>query len=172
MKIEDILSEELVLPDLNARSKVDVLVELATAIGKFIAPLQWGTPPKAIGTYGEDLKIGEWTPENMKTGVNMVQTMVRGDTAPRMPTEVFSRVRITVSRRDVTLKLVRRPVRAIIDVLANQPQIPGYKTTFELEGVPSRYRNENDRMIEYVSFMVQAVPLFSYFEAYTEEDRI
>ena len=34
MKIEEILSEELVLPDLNARSKVDVLVELATAIAR------------------------------------------------------------------------------------------------------------------------------------------
>ena len=34
MKIEDILSPELVLPDLNARTKVDVLVELATAIAR------------------------------------------------------------------------------------------------------------------------------------------
>lgn len=32
MKIEDILAEELVLPDLTARSKTDVLVELATAV--------------------------------------------------------------------------------------------------------------------------------------------
>ncbi len=32
MKIEDILSEELVLPDLAARSKTDVLLELATAV--------------------------------------------------------------------------------------------------------------------------------------------
>lgn len=32
MKIEDILAEELVLPDLAARSKTDVLVELATAV--------------------------------------------------------------------------------------------------------------------------------------------
>jgi PTS system nitrogen regulatory IIA component len=34
MKIEDILSPELVLPDLSARTKVDVLVELATAIAR------------------------------------------------------------------------------------------------------------------------------------------
>jgi len=34
MKIEEILAEELVLPDLNARTKVDVLVELATAIAR------------------------------------------------------------------------------------------------------------------------------------------
>jgi PTS system nitrogen regulatory IIA component len=34
MKIEDILSEDLVLPDLSARNKVDVLVELATAIAR------------------------------------------------------------------------------------------------------------------------------------------
>lgn len=32
MKIEDILAQELVLPDLAARSKTDVLVELATAV--------------------------------------------------------------------------------------------------------------------------------------------
>ena len=32
MKIEDILSEELVLPDLVARTKPDVLVELASAL--------------------------------------------------------------------------------------------------------------------------------------------
>jgi PTS system nitrogen regulatory IIA component len=32
MKIEDILSEELVLPELVARTKPDVLVELATAL--------------------------------------------------------------------------------------------------------------------------------------------
>jgi PTS system nitrogen regulatory IIA component len=32
MKIEDILSQELVLPDLAARSKTDVLVELANAV--------------------------------------------------------------------------------------------------------------------------------------------
>jgi PTS system nitrogen regulatory IIA component len=32
MKIEDILSEDLVLPDLAARSKPDVLVELADAV--------------------------------------------------------------------------------------------------------------------------------------------
>jgi PTS system nitrogen regulatory IIA component len=32
MKIEDILAEELVLPDLGARNKTDVLVELATAV--------------------------------------------------------------------------------------------------------------------------------------------
>ena len=32
MKIEDILAQELVLPDLAARSKTDVLVELANAV--------------------------------------------------------------------------------------------------------------------------------------------
>jgi PTS system nitrogen regulatory IIA component len=32
MKIEEILSEDLVLSDLNARSKTDVLVQLATAV--------------------------------------------------------------------------------------------------------------------------------------------
>ena len=34
MKIEDILSEDLVLPDLNAGSKTDVLVELSTTVAK------------------------------------------------------------------------------------------------------------------------------------------
>jgi PTS system nitrogen regulatory IIA component len=34
MKIEDILAEELVLPDLGARSKTDVLVELARAVAR------------------------------------------------------------------------------------------------------------------------------------------
>jgi len=34
MKIEDILSQELVLPDLAARNKTDVLVELATAVSR------------------------------------------------------------------------------------------------------------------------------------------
>src|SRR5262249_43303321 len=34
MKIEDILSEGLVLPDLSARTQTDVLVELATAVAR------------------------------------------------------------------------------------------------------------------------------------------
>jgi PTS system nitrogen regulatory IIA component len=34
MKIEDILSEELVLPDLNAGTKTDALVELSTAVAR------------------------------------------------------------------------------------------------------------------------------------------
>jgi nitrogen PTS system EIIA component len=34
MKIEDILAQELVLPDLAARSKTDVLLELATAVSR------------------------------------------------------------------------------------------------------------------------------------------
>jgi len=34
MKIEDILGEELVLPDLGARSKTDVLVELASVVAR------------------------------------------------------------------------------------------------------------------------------------------
>jgi PTS system nitrogen regulatory IIA component len=34
MKIEDILAQELVLPDLGARSKTDVLVELANAVAR------------------------------------------------------------------------------------------------------------------------------------------
>jgi|SRR4029450_1616835 PTS system nitrogen regulatory IIA component len=34
MKIEDILAQDLVLPDLTARSKTDVLVELATAVSR------------------------------------------------------------------------------------------------------------------------------------------
>jgi len=39
MKIEDILSQELVLPDLAARNKTDVLVELATAVSRQHAEL-------------------------------------------------------------------------------------------------------------------------------------
>jgi len=34
MKIEDILAEDLVLSDLTARSKTDVLIELATAVAR------------------------------------------------------------------------------------------------------------------------------------------
>ena len=34
MKIEDILTEELVLPELGARNKTDVLVELASAVAR------------------------------------------------------------------------------------------------------------------------------------------
>lgn len=34
MKIEDILAQDLVLPDLAARSKTDVLVELASAVSR------------------------------------------------------------------------------------------------------------------------------------------
>src|SRR4029450_3327723 len=34
MKIEDILAQDLVLPDLAGRSKTDVLIELATAVAR------------------------------------------------------------------------------------------------------------------------------------------
>ena len=140
--------------------------EFATAVAKAIASLTFGSPSTAIGTYGTDVKVGEWTPENPNTGVNMKQTLVRGTALPRQPNEVMSKIRITIFRRDQTLKLTKEPIRVIMDALAHQMQVTGYKARYEMEGVPDRYRDENDRMVESVSFDVQVLPTHSDMSVY------